>query len=76
MLSSLDIRLRETIKEHVGSDTAFPKHCTVCTLGASYTGWIKISFTTCTRSFFLELYFETRYTYYGYYGSDPFSWQY
>jgi len=41
-----------------------------------YTGWIEISFTTCTQRFFLEPSFKARYTYYGYSAPEPLSWQY
>jgi hypothetical protein len=39
------------------------------------TGWIEISFTTCTRRFYLKPSFETRYTYYIYSSPEPLSWQ-
>ncbi|KAJ9481301.1 hypothetical protein VN97_g12184, partial [Penicillium thymicola] len=39
-------------------------------------GWIEISFTTCTRRFFLEPSFKTHYAYYSYSIPDPVPWQY
>lgn len=40
------------------------------------TGWIEISFTISSWRSFLEPFFETRYTYYGYSVPESLSWQY
>jgi hypothetical protein len=47
---------------------------TFTSLQKSDTGWIEISFTTCTRRIYLEPSLETRYTYYSYSSPEPLSW--